>query len=149
MNEWGPDQQPWIRQQVIENPSKRDTTIAQCYFCGEMTAKVSWGDMTADNGRVEVYCNNHNCEAREVVVLVERDSFAAGDRADVRALKAVDDASHSAMEPEIVVTSLADHIQRGDAHEAKLVGRRQNAAPISFAAWGPGELGPSEVSVEL
>ncbi|MFJ5657486.1 hypothetical protein ACIQD5_29700 [Streptomyces microflavus] len=61
-----------------------------CYFCGGRTAILGSGDRPDDPGRLEVYCDNPMCDAREIAVLVKRDGAGAPDRADVRALREVD-----------------------------------------------------------
>jgi len=58
-------------------------------FCGEVTAVASHHDREVDYGRIELYCDNPECEAREFVVLMVRGE-GAHMRADVRALAAVD-----------------------------------------------------------
>jgi hypothetical protein len=137
MGEWNPKETPWLRREDA-NPAKRGTAVAQCYFCGDLTAKLSYGDAGSDNGRVEVYCDNQDCEARETVVIVERDSHGAGDRADVRALKAVDEDSHTAAMPELTARGLGEIMAWGKAEESQLVRRRMSTAPIDIAMWGPG-----------
>ncbi|MER7834125.1 hypothetical protein [Streptomyces sp. NPDC095602] len=72
---------PWARQGTKHLP---------CYFCGGHTAILSSGDRPDAPGRLEVYCDNQMCDAREVVVLVKRDGAAVSDLADVRALGEVD-----------------------------------------------------------
>ncbi|MFE7541069.1 hypothetical protein [Streptomyces platensis] len=79
--EWEASEPPWAR---------RGTERVPCYFCGGRTAILSFGDRTDDPGRLELYCENQMCDAREVVVLVQRDGAGAHDRADVRALHEVD-----------------------------------------------------------
>lgn len=61
-----------------------------CIFCGADTAKLSNDDKSNDTGRVQLYCDNQRCEAREVEVIVMRDGKQGALRADVRALEAVD-----------------------------------------------------------
>jgi hypothetical protein len=61
-----------------------------CYFCGSNVAKLSSGDRPDDPGRLELYCENQECDAREVAILVLRDGTGAPERADVRALREVD-----------------------------------------------------------
>ena len=63
-----------------------------CPWCGERTWFVSYGDKPADLGRVEMYCDNQDCDARETVVLITRGFNESGTvraeaRADVRALE--------------------------------------------------------------
>lgn len=60
-----------------------------CYFCGEQQLKLSDFDRAADPYRVELYCDNRNCEAREVVVLLRRGA-GTHERADVAALETLD-----------------------------------------------------------
>ncbi|MEU3295754.1 hypothetical protein ABZ722_25760 [Streptomyces longwoodensis] len=79
--EWEAGEAPWARQGTEHLP---------CYFCGGRTAILSSGDRPDDPGRLELYCDNQMCDAREVVVLVKRDGAGAPDRADVRALREVD-----------------------------------------------------------
>jgi hypothetical protein len=81
---WENGTEPWIR----KNPK------AICYFCGEPTAIVSWSDLKEDTGRVEVYCDNGKCDAREMTVLVTGDGGGASRRADVQALADIDTAPH-------------------------------------------------------
>ncbi|MGW2824129.1 hypothetical protein ACWC24_24500 [Streptomyces sp. NPDC001443] len=40
---------------------------------------------------MELYCDNEHCDAKEIAVIVCRDGNAAGERADLRALAAIDD----------------------------------------------------------
>jgi hypothetical protein len=49
----------------------------------------SWTDLGADTVRVELYCNNSNCAAREIVILAHTRG-EAGQRADLDALDNVD-----------------------------------------------------------
>lgn len=79
--EWEAGETPWARHGERQLP---------CYFCGGHTAILSSGDRPDDPGRLELYCDNQMCDAREVVVLVKRDGAGAPDRADVRALREVD-----------------------------------------------------------
>ncbi|HEX4834046.1 MAG TPA: hypothetical protein VH478_23475 [Trebonia sp.] len=66
-----------------------------CPWCGEKTWFVSLGDRPADRGRVEMYCDNPDCDSRETVVLIIKgfnETFTADarSRADVRALEALE-----------------------------------------------------------
>ena len=73
---WAPCDVPWIR---------RTDGPAACYFCGNSTAIRSFTDMTADRGRVSVYCESGECDAREVEVLVVEDGTEdTRSRTDVR-----------------------------------------------------------------
>lgn len=80
--EWWPGDAPWLRRH-------NDRTVT-CLWCGRKTAILSWGDEPEDTGRIELYCDNSDCQVREVTLLVTRDGHAASARADVRALDAVD-----------------------------------------------------------
>jgi hypothetical protein len=71
--------QPWARDHADEMP---------CPFCGGRALKQSFGD-DDDQVRVELYCDNVNCEVREMTVLARRVD-APLERADVQALDAVD-----------------------------------------------------------
>jgi hypothetical protein len=80
---WGTNQRPWARR-TLDN----DGTVP-CYFCGEAAVILSYGDERDDNGRLELYCDNPRCDARETVILVIRGG-GAHLRADVKALKAAE-----------------------------------------------------------
>ncbi|WP_299952640.1 hypothetical protein [uncultured Modestobacter sp.] len=91
---WAAGSQPWVRQVA---PSGYSASAAhgrgvRCYFCGHDTAKISGADVQSDTGRVEVYCDNTDCDARTVTILVEKDGARAAQRADVRALQVIDSA---------------------------------------------------------
>ncbi len=68
-----------------------------CPFCSAQTLLLSVGDIGADRDRVEVYCDNTDCDAREIVVLLMRGE-GAHDRADVIALQAVDEGTRAEQE---------------------------------------------------
>jgi hypothetical protein len=75
---WDSGTTPWLR---------AADSMFTCYWCGEQTATRSWGDLAGDTGRVEFYCENPDCTAREVdVVILDDRRHSARDRADVRAL---------------------------------------------------------------
>lgn len=62
-----------------------------CPFCGDTDAILSFGDDRHDPARIELYCENQDCDAREIVILVRRDGTnETAERADVRALRAID-----------------------------------------------------------
>ncbi len=89
MTGWSAGDEPWIRRQsrLGAGSATDNGGGAQCYFCGENTLKRSFGDLSADAGRVGVYCDNSDCDAREITVVVDRDGAGAGSRADVRTLQ--------------------------------------------------------------
>lgn len=90
--DWAHGKAPWIR--IGREP-------ITCYLCGKTTMIRSSGDEKTDSGRVQVYCDNVRCEAREVELIVLRDGTSATlHRADVRVLDTVaPEAHHSAREP--------------------------------------------------
>lgn len=78
-----PDSQyiPWTRRRA-----RRDNPTS-CYFCGASTLIRSMGDLSIDPRRVEVYCGNHRCDAREIaVVAVDDGTEGTAARTDVRVL---------------------------------------------------------------
>jgi hypothetical protein len=85
-----------------------------CPFCGEAQLLLSDGDLPIDTERVEVYCDNGYCAAREIVILVERGD-GAHKRADVQALRAVDRGTEAEQE--------ADGATLERDSEGKLLGR--------------------------
>lgn len=66
---------PWVQR------TDRET---DCYFCGQQTVLLSYGDLTRDHRRVQIYCDNSDCDAREVDVIVLDDGTeATRNRTDV------------------------------------------------------------------
>lgn len=83
VGEWETNQRPWARRALNNNEK------VPCYFCGEAAVILSYGDERKDNGRLELYCNNPQCDARETTILVMRGG-GSHLRADVKALQAVE-----------------------------------------------------------
>lgn len=84
--DWAHGRRPWIR--------TIDQTPIICYLCGKTTMIRSFGDR-GDAGRVQLYCDNPGCDAREIELIVLRDGAAATlQRADVQVLNDVPPASH-------------------------------------------------------
>lgn len=70
----------------------------RCPFCGAEQLILSNADLPIDTERVEVYCDNKpECEACEIVILVKRGATAHR-RADVWALRAVDEGTEAEQE---------------------------------------------------
>lgn len=85
--DWSHGSTPWVRG-VDGSPAGSEAII--CYLCGSSTMMRSWGDLADDHGRIQLYCDNPDCAAREVEMIVLEDGNpATGRRADVRALMAV------------------------------------------------------------
>ena len=85
-----PEEYDWM---VGTSPAARRAQPAGllCLFCGERSCVLSYGDVPADTGRMQLYCENSECSAREVEVLVERDgSVETSERPDVKALRELD-----------------------------------------------------------
>lgn len=77
---WSHGQQPWIRTLDPE-------TATRCYLCGNTTSIVSFGDLAVDQGRVQMYCEHWQCDARETeIVIVDDGTTATAQRSDVRIL---------------------------------------------------------------
>ena len=107
-------------------PAVRKTSDPRrCPWCGEDTWIISHGDGRNDPGRVEMYCDNRDCDSRETVMLIVRgfdDDYEnnAGDRPDVGAIEGITyeewEAWHARGrkpapvegEPEFIAQSLAD-----------------------------------------
>ncbi|WP_180276510.1 hypothetical protein [Mycobacterium kansasii] len=69
---------PWIQ---------RANARTTCYFCGRDSVIVSFGDLSEDHGRVEIYCENSDCDAREVeIVVIDDGTGATRNRSDGRIL---------------------------------------------------------------
>ena len=77
---WSHGQSPWIRSLPAETPTR-------CYLCGKTTSIVSFGDLRVDQGRVQMYCDHTDCDARETeIVIVDDGVTATAQRSDVRIL---------------------------------------------------------------
>lgn len=131
---WQVGQTPWVQAALI-GPPENSPGYAQCYFCGQMTAKLSSSDVEADTGRVDVYCNNTWCEARETTVLIIRDGANASERADARMLAAIDNDTHTTQEEPFKVVSLRE-ILGSEENEGAILARRLDDAPAEYAAPG-------------
>jgi hypothetical protein len=70
-----------------------------CPFCGADELLISDGDLPADCDRIELYCDNPGCDAREFVILATRGE-GVHERADVLALEAVDSGTRAEQEAE-------------------------------------------------
>lgn len=72
---------PWARR-------GRHDIAAPCFFCGNDDSLIrSSGDLRPDRRRVQVYCDNDQCDAREIeVIVVEDGTEATAERTDVRIL---------------------------------------------------------------
>ena len=88
---WDTDETPWLKGIQSSTLGEPGMGYAQCLMCGAETLKLSSTDVWADTGRLTLYCDNMNCDAREMELVVTRDNGRALRRADVRALKAIDD----------------------------------------------------------
>jgi hypothetical protein len=139
---WTKVDEPAIRGMVRE--SKRIEGYP-CPFCGTMTLLQSDGDLTIDTERVEVYCDNDRCDAREIVILIKRGA-GAHRRADVSALRAVERGTYEEQEADgaIVerdhdgnVVSVAwsytesSYTQSRGEHDHRKLRRRQRATEVT------------------
>lgn len=72
-----------------------------CPYCGSKSVLISLGDIKNDKYRVELYCDNSMCDVREMVVLPKRTNEpVAWSRADVAALRIIDDGTEAEQEAE-------------------------------------------------
>jgi hypothetical protein len=127
-HEWEAGATPWLRRHQTEKTWSIEARSVQCMFCGDNTLKRSTSDRDEDNGRIELYCDNHLCDAREMVLLVRRDGAEAIFRADVRALNLIDDGSfdvHAAFPPQMRSHTMAELM----ADRGNVVERRKRRAP--------------------
>lgn len=128
-NEWEAGTVPWLRRQQKNATFGHEPDGVQCMFCGAKTLKRSMGDRDEDPGRMELYCDNTDCDAREMVLLVTRDGAGAGDRADARALRLIDRGTldvHAAYPAEVESRDMSELMeQRGQETE-----RRMRTAPL-------------------
>lgn len=127
-NQWDAGTTPWLRQFQTAAGWGPEAKPVQCMFCGEQTVKRAASDRDEDTGRLELYCDNHLCDAREMVILVKRDGADAIFRADVKALHLIDDGSfdvHAAFPPEVKSYSMSDLLE----DHGKEVERRMRKPP--------------------
>jgi hypothetical protein len=89
-NQWEAGGEPWLRRYQPEASWGPESKLVHCMFCGDKTLKRSASDRPQDPGRLEMYCDNAFCDAREMILLVVGDGLNAHERADVRALRLVD-----------------------------------------------------------
>lgn len=77
---WKPGQVPGVRTDSDTSP--------MCFFCGKHELIISATDLRSDNGRVAMYCDNSDCDAREFEVIIMRDGTATTpQRTDVRIME--------------------------------------------------------------
>ncbi|MFE0472582.1 hypothetical protein ACFW2V_13305 [Streptomyces sp. NPDC058947] len=106
---WEAGDEPWLRRHQPTANYETESNPVQCMFCGGGTLKRSASDRPQDPGRLELYCDNGACDAREMILLVERDGNRAHERADVRALRLIDSGTldiHTAFPPEMKSSDL-------------------------------------------
>lgn len=71
----------------------------RCPFCGSEALKISDNDVAADTERIELYCDNKpDCDVKEIVVLAAAGAGRLHRRADVTALRAVDEGTRAEQE---------------------------------------------------
>lgn len=123
-NEWEAGAAPWLRRYQPEAGWGPQSNPVQCMFCGANTVKRSATDRDQDPGRLEMYCDNQFCDAREMVLLVRRDGAEATFRADVRALNLIDDGTldvHALFPPQMKSSNLSDLLKdRGNEVERRM-----------------------------
>lgn len=110
-NEWEAGATPWLRRHQPKTTWASEPNPVQCMFCGGQTIKRSESDRDDDPGRIELYCDNGSCDAREIVLLVKRDGANAFSRADVRALGLIDNGTldvHTAFPPQFKSSTLSE-----------------------------------------
>jgi hypothetical protein len=73
-----------------DTPAARQDGGSICPFCGSL-AVVSWGDVTDDPMRIELYCVNEACEVREMQIIATRAGGHELERADVLALHTLEE----------------------------------------------------------
>lgn len=137
---WGPDEAPWARKAGVSRPQqgREGSGYLDCYFCGNKSVKRSYGDEDADTGRLELYCTSEYCEAREMTVIVLKDTIQAHHRADVRLLQALDDNIHelSPLTDEVPPLRFLRDVM--NAPEPPITERRTNREDVVVAARGWG-----------
>lgn len=118
---------------AIRSASHKDPW--RCPWCGVNAWFVSEGDDARDKGRVQMYCDNDDCDSRETELLVvrghdEEHRARADIRADVRALRRIDDGGIEGREVREVIslTSAADWRESEERGERRAAWRRSEEA---------------------
>jgi hypothetical protein len=83
--------EPPIRKNAVGEDREKHVTGYSCPFCGVETLKLSYTDIWGDRLRIELYCENPNCDVREFIVLALRAEDATRNRSDVEALDLIDE----------------------------------------------------------
>ena len=96
---------------AIRNSSSEDPAL--CPWCGNRSWFPSDGDDPRDAGRVQMYCAEPDCDSRETELIIVRGE-GAHERADVRALQAIDEGTHTGDDPLPMEFSMDDP----EAHRA-------------------------------
>ncbi|MFE0964254.1 hypothetical protein [Streptomyces fungicidicus] len=129
-DQWEAGSTPWIREAQPVAHLGAGAARFQCYFCGGQTATRSIYDITDDTGRVDLYCDNEHCDAREITVIVCRDGHGSRGRADVRALAAIDEGRLDIKRvPGGDKPALSYDFTRPDDAKSKVVASRRNKRP--------------------
>jgi hypothetical protein len=97
----------------------------KCPFCGRQKVKLSCNDIAEDGLRVELYCDNPDCEVREFTILPLRLGQRIA-RADVGALQFIDRGDDSGED---------DHMAPGELvrimeHNRRVLSRRNQDADV-------------------
>lgn len=121
-----PAQVPAIRQHDSANPTT-------CPWCGDKTWFLSFGDIADDHGRVQMYCDNPGCDSRETELMIVRGE-RANSRADVQALRMIDDGQHTGEGPPPSSITVSDPQERARSQRRKVnrVEWRQSTKPFSI-----------------
>lgn len=147
-NEWEAGATPWLRRHQTDKTWSIEARSVQCMFCGADTIKRSTSDRDEDPGRIELYCDNQSCDAREMVLLVRRDGADAIFRADVRALKLIDDGTldvHAAFPPQVKSYTMAELlVDRPDVVERRRRRSERGADRATLGGPKPDEQEPAQ-----
>ena len=95
----------------------------RCPWCGANTWFVLDEDNPLDGGRVQMYCDNSGCDSRETDLLAmrghdENGQVRADRRADVRALRRIDNGALEGREP-------LESYRVGNPNEREILERRE------------------------
>ncbi len=122
--------QPWARENARSIP---------CPYCGKTTVLQSYGDISDDDIRVELYCNYSYCDVREFTILALRTNGRV-QRADAIALEEIDSGTAEERLPEVMNLTSPSDSKLIQIHSRGILPRRRRRVKIEITPVFPSAL---------